>query len=695
MVAVTAKRLFYLSLLFIFSSFTYLNFIPVGSDLSSSIEGCHVFFEDDSDNVIHGFAASQNGFSLQNYRTTCTFDSYFSVGGTVNLNGGTLSLQRDLIFDENVSIDNVGTIYGNGHCIALSSSVTCISGGNLTDFGNMTTDDGLVADLGSNVLTVDWNYANSYVISGESDNDFSIYSFDGTTLSYVDKDDLGDDVYSVRAHPSSNYFAIGTDKPGSDITLFLYRLVGETLSKVQEFTIGKDTKAVAWSADGNYLAAGYTSAVDVYSFNGSTLTQEDYLDYGSDQVQKKAVCWDQTGEYFAVGTENRLRIFSFDSGTPLVSSKYELATGGENIKALDWSKTGSFIAVGTDENDLTDEQVRVYEYDSDANTLTKRIGISVGVEPILDVHWNSDATKLAVVKQLDTIRPEVLIFSFDKENYTLNLSESYEMSTDVRAVRWDFNDQYLAVGADSDELTIFESASSSGVGALSTALFDNVSFRLRNTLSMRLGTTIQGDCTIDGRENKLIMGGDGVLTVTTDATLTLKNLELHGAGASSFHCHDDTAAIVLQNCKVCLDRDFVFASGSILFDRDVVFTGTNIFTYSSRMGSTISSESTLKFDSGSTFYYSPPSDNRDLLYLTDGTSHFHIKDSTLKSTETGLRLTRGTLEVDNLVTFSCAGTTTCESISFGNGIQADDLNITWHSGSELKVYGGLCYDNTG
>ena len=54
-------------------------------------------FEIDPDNRLNGFAAFENGFSLENRVTTCTFDALFPVSGTVNINGGNLYLNQDVI----------------------------------------------------------------------------------------------------------------------------------------------------------------------------------------------------------------------------------------------------------------------------------------------------------------------------------------------------------------------------------------------------------------------------------------------------------------------------------------------------------------------------------------------------------------------------------------------------------------------
>jgi len=672
-------------------SFAGLNALSVGSDQLVSREGNVVFAVGDNDNELNGFAYFENGFELVNENTTCTFDSLFRVGGTIDLNGGALYLQKDLILDSNTTLTDVGAIYGNGYKIDLSESVTFLEG-RIRESSIRTRLPDWETDLGvSNLISLDWNYASTYILVGESTNDINLYRFDGDNFSFVETVLLDDNVWDIKGHPFENYFVVGLDS-GAAVELLVYKIHNGSLSPVTSISPGgEDARAVAWSHDGDYIAVGRNSSVAVYSFDGSTLTLEDTEDNGTNGIQQKAICWDQTGGYFAVGTANQLRVFSYDSGTSTIAVAQTEATGGPSIEALDWSQTGSFIAVGTDQTGGTDEQVRVYEYDSGANTLTKLVGINVGASLVgAQVHWNSDATRLSVVTDVNASGPEVRVYDFDKTTYALTLNESYEMSLRMRSVRWSPSDKYLATGTNGSIFTIFEY----DYGQTDpTLLLDNVFLLLQTALSLRMGTTIQGNCMINGRNNTLTLEGDGVITVTRDATLTLKNLDLHGFTSNAFNCYDDTGSIVLENCKVRLNDDFNFSNGSILFDKDVVFSGTNTFIYSSRMGSTVLDNSSLTFDTDSTFSYDPPSSNKDLLYFSDETSGLYLNGSTLFSTSTGIRFTRGTLFLDNGVTFSCDGTNASEFIAIGNGVASGDMRVKLLSDCEVQIYGGLNYDN--
>jgi hypothetical protein len=111
------------------------------------------------------------------------------------------------------------------------------------------------------------------------------------------------------------------------------------------------------------------------------------------------------------------------------------------------------------------------------------------------------------------------------------------------------------------------------------------------------------------------------------------------------------------------------------------------------MTSTIAVNARLKFDLGSTLSYDPSTANRDLFYMPDETSIIHLNNCTVHSTATGLRLTRGTLMLENDVTFSSEGSDPSESISLGDGTSQNDLTIKLMSGVEVTSYGAFRYDN--
>jgi len=228
-----------------------------------------------------------------------------------------------------------------------------------------------------------------------------------------------------------------------------------------------------------------------------------------------------------------------------------------------------------------------------------------------------------------------------------------------------------------------------------SVIFDTVSTILHSDIAWQLPVTFRGESKIDGSGHEVSLEENGGILVDSGGSLTVENLILRGFNGNTFSCVDDTAKIFLKNCFLCLDHDFTFENGSLLFYNNVVISGTNQFNYTSIVTSTIESKSTLKITDDAIFRYAPTTNNRDLIYMTDETSCLHLNCCTLRSTETGLRLINGKIFIENNVTFSCDGGTVSESICFGNGIESNDVEIVVLSGAELNVYGGLHYDNVG
>jgi hypothetical protein len=95
--------------------------VVAGSNNSVSIQSQAFFPAADTDNMMNGFGWFQNGFTLENAATTCIFNSVFSVSGPLNLNGGTLILNRDVILENITTTQTFGTVIGNNHNLTLTA----------------------------------------------------------------------------------------------------------------------------------------------------------------------------------------------------------------------------------------------------------------------------------------------------------------------------------------------------------------------------------------------------------------------------------------------------------------------------------------------------------------------------------------------------------------------------------------------
>lgn len=79
-----------------------------------------------ADNRLATYGLAENGFAIANSSTSAVFDSIFPVSGTINLNSGTLVLNRDLIFRNISTLQGLGTINGQNHTVTLSHNTTSL-----------------------------------------------------------------------------------------------------------------------------------------------------------------------------------------------------------------------------------------------------------------------------------------------------------------------------------------------------------------------------------------------------------------------------------------------------------------------------------------------------------------------------------------------------------------------------------------
>lgn len=113
---------FYLSLGLTFDASALI----VGSNTVVSIISFTSFPEIDIlfDNEILAFGWMKNGFDLENSDTVLSFQSIYPVSGTVDFNGGEVTLESDLIFSTGITLNGLGDIIGQGHIVKFASNIT-------------------------------------------------------------------------------------------------------------------------------------------------------------------------------------------------------------------------------------------------------------------------------------------------------------------------------------------------------------------------------------------------------------------------------------------------------------------------------------------------------------------------------------------------------------------------------------------
>jgi len=100
--------------------------LTTGADGSTSRQ-TQPTFPTKTDNLMLGFGEMINGFLFADRNTTCSFDNFYPVAGTVNLSLGKLFLSQDMYCDNSLSIANGGVIVGNFHSFELPEAVPNIT----------------------------------------------------------------------------------------------------------------------------------------------------------------------------------------------------------------------------------------------------------------------------------------------------------------------------------------------------------------------------------------------------------------------------------------------------------------------------------------------------------------------------------------------------------------------------------------
>lgn len=235
------------------------------------------------------------------------------------------------------------------------------------------------------------------------------------------------------------------------------------------------------------------------------------------------------------------------------------------------------------------------------------------------------------------------------------------------------------------------------LGAGSTITFgDGVVIELDKDETLSRNWIFSGNSYLNGFGNLLNLSFFNI-SILQPGRLVMQDLFVKNMRANNIRCVGDKASFTIRNAALALSSNYTLSVGGMLFQQEVMFTGTNIFSYETGQTSTIDTQSTLFFDTNSTFSYAPKRrKNSDLIAMTDVTSRFFANGCTIRSTTTGLRLTKGTLVVDGKVTLQNANAVSLsQGISFGNGIAASDLTINILGGAKLELTSGvLLYNNS-
>jgi len=698
--------------IFILSYACTLFGVDIGSD--SFVERFAVQQPLNNGDRIAGFALLQAGFKLSNNSVSAIFDSFFPVMGTIELEGGTISLSKDLIFHDVSTFQTLGNITGNNNKMELSPSM-----------GTIPQESGEVVQCGAEVCNVsyvteasqpnfcwccDWSYDDKFFVVGLNNsgynNVFRVYEFNGSTLTLKDSEDLAYSTpcYDISWHPSDDFLAVGIEQHYGLWDLRIHEVNHTTgaISFVSGVDVTYDVVAVEWHPSGGWVAAGQNNSIQelaIYEVDSQGNINSIPVDsYNADAyVCARALSWNNDGSYLAVGLQstaaNELLIFSFDEGTEQITLDTSLSLGYD-VYAVSWSKVSpNFLAVGL--NRTSGEMLKIYEFDSSSSTLTQRAAKSDLANSVWALDWHPNSDCLALGRYGGT-GYEFRVHYFDSSDYSFDQITGFEVSSLVRCASWSHGGGYIVHGCDNNKLYVY-SAPGCASEAFSSFEFNNVKLFLNADVTINSALIkFTGESIINGQGNCLDLNQTGTIVIDSNASLLLKDITVKNIQDNSIYCTDSTSTLSVDNCKWELVSNYDFDAGHLEIFRDFEIIGDSYdFSYKTDQQSIIKSNARLILGENLTFKYDPSVSDRDLISLYDSTSEIILRGATLFSTIKGLRLTKGNLLVERKSYLSGDGTSGSDGISFGDGVSAENnITVQCIGAANLEILSGFVVDNT-
>jgi WD40 repeat protein len=665
----------------------------VGSNSTASRQ-LKPFFPAAQVNIMQGFSVFEQGLVLENAATTCTFDAFFPLSGTLTLNDGAILLARDLAFKNPLKIGS-GTIKGNGYSVEFPNNISLLalpSDGHARSL-NLESSATLLAQVNS----VDWSYDNKYLAVALSTAtnavELQIYYLESMTLTLTAQHDLGArDVYTVNWHPSAYYLATG-QLNDQQLRVFEYAPSG-SLTQKSNATIGT-INAVSWHPTGNYLAVGRNAATDIRIY-GVTAGVLDSTYIGTTfsvarSVQRNALDWHPTGTYLVAGfdahaSDTECKIFAFNGAQLNLYTQLEL---GATVAAVRWHPNQPLVALGLSAGA---QRVIVYDFSTTVTAMTQKAVTGETSKIMYTVDWSPDGNYLATGRQSVTDNLELQIYKL-YPNYSFEMVSGYELAANLLAFKWSHDGRFLATGDSLKKLNLFSFLDK-------PLIFENTRVFLGSDVIFKSPVHFKGVCTLNGGGNILDFDQTASLVVMPGASLTIEQAIIKGIAGNKIQCQDNAGVITLRNVRWIQEDDAYFDQGALVWQNEVIMEGDAEFTYSSSKTSTLLPKSNLRLDVGFTFSYDPGSPSKQLIEFVDATSKLILNGATLHATVTGMDLRKGKIlvERDSFLSseksFSADNAVIDEGIVFGNNSSSDDCVTEILSGVTLHVKSGsIAYKN--
>ncbi len=652
----------------------------------------------DNGDRIAGFAGLDNGFELFNSTVTGLFDSFFSVSGNIQLNGGVLNLNQDLIFYDTADFISLGSINANNHVVQLSPSMAIIPSGSTSDCDiSFLTETG---NLGPNVVTIDWSYDDKFIAVGMNSgggDDLRIFFFDGFTLTEVASETLlNDAVNSVSWHPSKYCLALARDSTGIGSELMIFEFNGiDTLSLIDTDTYLSNADGVQWHPTGNFLAAtNDTNAEELFVYPVNSDCSLDKAGAVSFNIAPNrnpdfnSIDWDSSGSYLAVGSRGGAgRLYVFEVGfSPLSITQNAFLEFGR-VRGVAWNPVSEFSSLLGTVGDVSPE-LRLYEHDAGAGTLTLVGSLALGVVG-RGIDWGVEGACLAVGTNVNGASGEFITYQFDPRLTPAFIEiNNFEIGQATQGVKWSHGGTYVANGSNDNTVKIY-----SRDEALGSYIFSNIRFFLSGNLDfIDCSITFTGQNQINGFGNTLSLSPSCTLKIGQDAGLLFQDIRILGMREATLQMLDSTSTVSFKDVVMHLDTDYTFTQGRFDVIRGFCIEGKGkSFIYTSDRVSTVVSTGIFELGSEVTFKYEPSIASKTLLKLATNSSTMILNSATLAMTATGMQLDTGHLRIEGKSSIANEGSNAGEAMIWGDG--TNNLNVEWEPAAKLEISGQFVNKN--
>jgi hypothetical protein len=657
-----------------------------------------------------------NGFTMTGLSVTCTYDSAYPVRGLININPTSkLYLNRDMNCDSYTYFGYGGQIIGDGYTVNLPTNPQTI---NLPDPNAIRYLNGGVStqSTSGSANAVSFSYNDQYIAAGlaAGASNLNIYGFSNGVLSASLRTiSVGaNNVITASWNPTNYYLAVGTNAGTNGLYIYQWSPSAQTLTQTSNPSITGVINCVAWTANGQNLAVSYatgaSSAVQVYSCSAAgvlTAVGSPYVYGASGDTTPNALSWNTYGNLIALCKNNGVgaTLYILVLNGSSLGLGYSIGASPSNLGAVAFRPINSnsfnvavdFFSVAVSDSNSDAKNILFSYY---AGAFTYLYTTPNETLPFNATAWSHDGMLCAFGGNQGTgslrlcFAPENGLYYLATNTYLIQSPTALSLGTPILSMQFSNTSNNYIVTGNGASVSVYYLGQLSNYNT--TLSLNKTNLTLNSDLQLNTTVTFNGNCTINGNSNKLVLGSGAYLTVATGSTLSLQDIEIVGLNKSNLQCIDNTGSIMVENSTLTLTSNFVFGSGSMLFNMGVKISGTNKFSYTSKMTSTINSESILYLDKNLTFSYAPTGAYRNLIYMPDSSAYMILDGCTLHSSRTGLQLTTGQLFINNNVTLQSEGVVSSQSIAFGNNNAKKNLTINVLSDAQLNIYGRLEYQNT-